>query len=570
MQTAASSGLEYLQTLSSTERRENGQVFTPRYLVSFILEIAGYEASAPIEEQTLLDPACGAGAFLERAVELLGSRLEHQGYDLRIGAGRRRLLELVASRLFGVDIDSQACELARKSVRAAVFRLTGVELHPTFFAANVICADFLALDGLACFPCSKVDYIVGNPPYVSTETQTEAYRFWLRSRFASATGRFDLYMLFMEHSLIFLKEGGQLAFITPDKFLLSEAARPLRRIFLERAAIRVLATFRSHKVFSEAAIVPCITVFERSERRRAFQLLSCASQPDADGRIKILARSAHPNSSLTSAPWNTKGPELLELARIVSARHPSLAQRTLRMSAGPATGRDKIYVRPSNELAGIEPELIRSGIRGRDLVAFGALDPGLSLLLPYEFDAAGRPRLVDLAGYPEARRYLEPHRPELASRHCVRIWGNAWYDFHDQPFCDLALMPKILVPDIARSNRFVADPGRYFPLHSVYYMVPRTDQDIDYLTAILNSTPVEFLLRLHAPRIKDGFSRYRKQFLATLPIPDASPDEIRTIGRLSRIDWQAAENRIARLFALNAREIAEMRAFLVDLDDVHS
>jgi hypothetical protein len=114
------------------------------------------------------------------------------------------------------------------------------------------------------------------------------------------------------------------------------------------------------------------------------------------------------------------------------------------------------------------------------------------------------------------RRYLRGHRRSLEDRHCVRVWEKSWYDLHDPVPLDLASTRKILVPDVARYNRFALD-DRNWPLHSVYYLVP-TGIDAEFLTALLNSLPIEFLIRLRAPVVKDGFSRYRKQFLHDLPV----------------------------------------------------
>jgi adenine-specific DNA-methyltransferase len=50
-----------------------------------------------------------------------------------------------------------------------------------------------------------------------------------RQRYTTATGRFDLYLLFFEQALRLLKPGGRLVFITPEKFLYVRTAEPLRR-----------------------------------------------------------------------------------------------------------------------------------------------------------------------------------------------------------------------------------------------------------------------------------------------------------------------------------------------------
>src|SRR5258705_10290636 len=102
---------DYIESLTVDQRRANGQIYTPDHLVDFILEHAGYTPDRAIHLGAILDPACGAGAFLERAVLALGNRLRQLGHDIAAPAGRRILLETVASKLHGVDLDPMACTL---------------------------------------------------------------------------------------------------------------------------------------------------------------------------------------------------------------------------------------------------------------------------------------------------------------------------------------------------------------------------------------------------------------------------------------------------------------------------
>jgi hypothetical protein len=240
-----------------------------------------------------------------------------------------------------------------------------------------------------------------------------------------------------------------------------------------------------------------------------------------------------------------------------------VAALTRRISAGFATGLDSVFVAPSAALAHVEPELRRRAVRGRDVLTHRIDDPGLEIIIPYRFAGDGTPSLVELAEYPCARAYLETARDELSRRHCVRVWDKAWFDLHDPVPMDLAAQPKILVPDLASSNRFAFDPGERCPLHSAYYLLPTDEVDPLYLTAVLNSRPIEFLVRLLAPIAKDGFSRYRKQFLAPLPVPHASRKDQRAVRRAVEAgDHARAESLVIRSFALSADDLARMAEFI--------
>jgi hypothetical protein len=447
-----------------------------------------------------------------------------------------------------------------------VEELVGASVPSNLFTKNIVEADFLADATASRLPPVRsggFSFIVGNPPYVSATRIRSEYKEVLRDQFATATGRLDLYTVFMERAVGLLRPNGRLAFITPDKFLVSQTARPLRTFLLQQTSVRTIARFSSHKVFADAATVPCISVLERGTKRRAIDVLHLRHTRNGHDVIEVTARSSVPATALDGAPWNFVEPNNLALARRLQNGHPTLASKMLRVSAGPATGRDSIYIVPDD--VEVEPELLQPIVRGRDVLPYRISGSGKRIIVPYEFDRSGAARLIKLADYPKARRYLQSHRSELENRHCVRVWEKAWYDWHDQPACNIGRAPKILVPDLANSSRFAVDAGRYMPLHSVYYLMPKPGTDPFALTAILNSRVAEFIVRLLSPVMKDGFSRYRQQFLAVLPVPECSPKtlaELSLAAREARVD--RAEDLVAKLFDLSDTERSAVDAYLVE------
>jgi hypothetical protein len=559
----------YLRGIPPDDRRAAGQVYTPPHLVAFVLERAGYEPIAALETVTVLDPACGCGVFLERAVDVLARHLAGDGVDPTTRRGRERLVDAVSRSIYGVDVDARACELARRALRSAVAAVTSSPLPADSFDENIVQADFLLSTGPSRLPPvldGGFDLIVGNPPYVSATRLDHSYKLELRSVLESANGRLDLYTLFFERALSLLRGGGRVAFITPDKFLVSQSARSLRSLVARTSAVRSIARFPSHKVFDGAATVPCVTVIERAGLRASdgdnVEVMECADRPTREGDVRVIGSWHVPQRSLTPAGWRLSPPHVVRLEDRIGASHRTLEDVTERVSAGLATGRDALYVLPEERALAIEGELLRPAVRGRDLSPYRIADPRLCVLVPYTYDERGQPLLVDLETYPNAYRYLDGHRGVLEQRHCVRKWRKAWYDLHDPVPFDVALRPKILVPDVAYASRFVFDEGRYVPLHSTYYIVPR-NVDPHFLTALLNSKPLEFLIRLRAPKVKDGFSRYRKQFLTGLPVPimtarDASRlAEAGATGNSERVDELVSD-----ALGLTAKEFDVIRDYL--------
>lgn len=555
----------YLEALPLDTRRRAGQVYTPPHLVQFVLAQAGY-LDVVFKVPPLFDPACGAGAFLVASADALAGSLSRTGIELNSPRGRNQLAEQIEASLFGADTDPTAAQFARRALAATVERWTGSAPASGFFARNLVVGDFLLHPAVRELPPARAggfSFVVGNPPYVSAVRLGGAYKDELRARFRSATGRLDLYTLFMERAVALLGSHGRFAFITPDKFLTSQTSAPLRRLLEREGSVRTVARFRSHKVFADAATVPCVTVFERTRGPIRTTVLECDERPRS-GRVHVLRRSYASAAVFREREWRFDAPHVRRLAAAIQAAHPPLSRFVSRHSAGTASGCDAVFVLSATATGSVESDLLRPAARGRDVLSFGINDSGLALLVPYSFNADGRPALIDLRKHPGAAAYLRAHEEALRNRHCVRVWEKAWFDVHDPIPADIGRLPKILVPDVASHNRFAYDGGQYWPLHSAYYLVPK-EIDPVFLTAVLNSTPIEFLIRLRAPIVKDGFSRYRKQFLGPLPVPQPSAQQRAQVVRAVDEGDHGRANQLATgLFGLSPAELRHISRYLAD------
>lgn len=514
-------GSRHLDTVSHDVRRSRGIVYTPDHLADLVLDQQFGEGTGP--SAAVLDPACGAGVFQRALVRRIAADAMSQGSDVR-GDERPAFLDRVARLVWAMDIDSEAVGLARASVLELVQTMAPGPLAPDYLAANFMMGDFLR-DVIDLPGWGLPRHVTGNPPYVAIDRIPEADRLYFRSHYTSAFGRIDLYTLFMERASRLVTAGGSWAFITPDKFLTSTSARPVRELLSGLGSIRRLVKFDSHKLFPGAATVPCITVWDARPSSAPVEMSDATVT--ADGlphheplALRVTRAPSVDRRHLTSTRWSL---QVRAVTDRISADHPRLGTLAQRISAGLATGFNAAFVLDEAAAALIEPELMHRTVRGRDLQRFAITARSEFMLVPYTWDDAGTARLIDLDDYPRARGWLVRNELALRARHCVRVWDKAWWDLHDPVGLPLHQTPKVLVPDLARSNRFVADPGEFVPQHSAYYIVAASPSPMA-LSAVLNSPHVELVIRTHAPRAKDGFSRYRRQFLMDVPVPHLSAE----------------------------------------------
>jgi len=438
-----------------------GFVSTPDDTVDFMVSLL-FRGKPPAAENTILDPGCGEGAFADgilRWCEIQGSPVP---------------------RIVGVESHPGRASDARKKF------------------ADRPQVEIRGDDFLLSRP-EQYDFIIGNPPYVPITGLTEREKASYRRRFATAQGRFDLYILFFEQALLSLKPGGRLVFVTPEKFLYVETAATLRKLLarLQVEEIRLV----NEATFGERITYPTITT-----------IVNGAS----DSPTQVVLRTG--KSISLSLPANGRSwLPLFDGKRQTGNDKATLGDICRRISCGVATGADSVFVRRTRSIQLGEKPFAHPTIAGRQL---GPANPDLctdySMLVPYRRDGA----LLDERYLGALGQYLSETkvRDRLMARTCVD--RKPWYAFHESPRLEEILRPKILCKDITQSPRFwVERAGRLVPRHSVYYIVPKHPGQIDQLCAYLNSDTAQEWLSSHCQHAANGFLRLQSRILKQMPIP---------------------------------------------------
>ncbi|MDR2440714.1 MAG: Eco57I restriction-modification methylase domain-containing protein, partial [Planctomycetaceae bacterium] len=99
------------------------------------------------------------------------------------------------------------------------------------------------------------DIVVGNPPYVDSETMVNAgltvQREYLSQIMKYTRGNWDLYIAFLERSFELLKHGGLMSMITSDKWLLKPYGHAIRQGMFHKL---IFLTDCGRNVFSDATV----------------------------------------------------------------------------------------------------------------------------------------------------------------------------------------------------------------------------------------------------------------------------------------------------------------------------
>lgn len=134
---------------------------------------------------TFLDPACGSGNFLTETYLSL-RRLENKAlalkYNGQIAYGFDDLIKVSIAQFYGIEINDFAVTVAKTALWIAESQMmketeeivhVQLDFLPLKSYANIVEANALRLDWESVVPKNKLNYIMGNPPFVGKKYQSK-------------------------------------------------------------------------------------------------------------------------------------------------------------------------------------------------------------------------------------------------------------------------------------------------------------------------------------------------------------------------------------------------------------
>ena len=374
----------------------------------------------------------------------------------------------------------------------------------------------------------QYDFVVGNPPYIRIESIPEKMRDHYQKLYESAVYRFDIYMLFIERGIQWLRKGGMFGFIISNMFTKRDSGRALRKLISSNSAITQFLDFGDSGVFADVTNYPSILILEKRKVKRNEVKVVRVKQQKEDILQEIAKKISlgqysgdyydiflTEQESLNSKQWKFMPKNervIMEKMENASVRLKNVAY----VRRGLITGANDVFIiKDKNDF---EENLLKPIIGGSNIQRWKIDWDGSLIIYPHK----SRQISVNITLFPKIYEYLTSHRSKLEQRYCVKRQNpRKWYELHDAGEPDWFEKPKIVVCGISNRNEFAIDePGNFYYLDSSFFLIQRDNSEIDfkYLLGLLNSTPLEFYFK-HVASVKRGkYYEYRSQYLDVLPI----------------------------------------------------
>ena len=525
----------------------------------------------------ILDPACGSGAFLNAALKKL--RQEHTLIDYYHGRIRQNEMNfseidnaILENNIYGVDINEESVEIAKLSLWLSTAKKNR---KLSTLANNIKCGNSLIDDesiaGEKAFDWKKefpevfekggFDVVIGNPPYVQLQTMGEMSDVYAKCGYESYNKSADLYCLFAERGYKLLKKGGLLSFIIPNKWMLVDYGKELRR-FLSKTNLQQVLNFGDIQFFKDATTYVCIFVTQSSEKNETIKALSLNKKKYHGNFLSEIpnALQIYEAKAFSEEPWIIRNASHTALLKKIESCGLTLKDLPVEIYRGVLTGyndaffidgetRKKLIAEDANSA-----ELIQPLFRGRDITAWTST-------LQDQYLIGTFPALkLDIEHYPAIKGYLlsfgKERLEQSGAKGARKKTANAWFETQDQiSYYEYFKQPKIIYPNMTSVFPFCYDESGTVTNQKCFIITEKKchtdsilltqnqeknkngksldfpnpcDNQLKVLVAIFNSPLAKLWIWYNCPELQGGTREISKAYFVNFPIPDITSPKFST------------------------------------------
>ncbi len=509
-----------------------GAYYTPLPLADYVL--SEMDRRRPLKPgMTVLDPACGSGAFLVQCYRRLVER-QRRGEQRELKASELR--DLLTKHVFGIDRDDDACRVAELSlIMTLLDYIEPPDLEHTNFKLpslrnqNIFQGDFFDQEGPVFDLLSRrrFDLIVGNPPWAEVKgtpapehEHHTAHQWMLAHKKSHPTSGNQLAEAFLWKAGEHLASDGACGLVVLAMTWFKKEAALFRQRFFSSRRVWCLANFANlaYVLFAGRSERPASVVFFEHEPPGDNHVILTFAPFVAE---QLANRPERPSKRLTT--WNivVSGAELREIEQTAAARGDSLTWKLAMWG----TSRDrKLLERLDARFEGLRLDaLVSSWIK--------AIHQGVELRSATSDE--------ELEHHPELENELRLNQKKL--RNASRLFAFPESAMNKIPAEEcfvrkrgglaglvVSYPPHIMVDASRRfavfSNEFIAVPPRQIGIRGI----PKSTDFLRALSLFLSSDFCVYHQFLSSPQWGIDANRADLNALLALPVPIArfSPTEL--------------------------------------------
>lgn len=499
------------------KRKEHGIYYTPSFIVDYIVEntlksvLDKCTSIGDLKKIKVLDPACGSGSFLIKALEVIYDKYREFGNE----GGVFTKLDIILNNIYGVDLDPQAVEIARlnllinaldqrmrlpnldKNIRNGNSLISGTDEELTKCFGKDF-RDKKPFNWQEEFPevfkQGGFDVIIGNPPYLKELDNKELFQEIKKSNFGKYyQGKMDFWYFFLHRSIEILKDNGVMGFITNSYFLKSAGATELIDHLQQEMVLIKAIDFQDVTIFEDVSGRHMIHIWKKTKDKKNVMTKFMRINKDLfDGEIdnnkyiELPYQNVIKNSSINfETNIQTSSDTLLlgDLYDVSQGVVEATDKVNKKMAINEFEPGDGVFVLSERELQELnlnqqEKVIIKKYLDSNDIQKYHITFGG-EYLIYSDKEAINK---IKNGEYQHIKYHLDKMKRFITS-------SNGPYGLHRPRNKKYFESPKLICKGMFSSPEFCFDDEKYYVGFSFSVIIQKNeDYDLKYLLGLLNSS----------------------------------------------------------------------------------
>ena len=389
------------------------------------------------------------------------------------------------------------------------------------------------------------DIVIGNPPYIKIQSIQNEEAKVLKKKYNSATGKFDIYVLFTEKAFELIKERGVISFIQPHRFLTVDYGKGIRKLLEGNRGMNRFINFGVNQVFDSATTYTGIFFFTNQNEYIEYT--------DAEtSNLNLLSYNIKRYEDI-GKQWIFKtGKEEFILNKIKNNK-TNMLDIFKGVYQGIITTRDDIFLLTgridgdyfkgySNALDQqviIEKELVKPLLKGEHIRRYKKPNSDYFVFYAHIENEKGKTKPIEeevlKEKYKHGYEYICNFKEDLIKiKEKYKTNSKYWYSMHRAREKYIFETEKIITPQLQNFPNFTLDKlgieskGEFCYIGG-YSLIKKSiiPDSLEYFIGILNSSVMWFFIKNTSTAFNNNYYYFKSAYLEPFSFPDDVDEDIK-------------------------------------------
>ena len=377
------------------------------------------------------------------------------------------------------------------------------------------------------------DIAIGNPPYIKIQNIDNDEAAQLKKKYLTATGKFDMYVLFVERAFELINKDGICVYIQPHRFLNASYGQGIRNFLKRKHGLYKFVHFGVNQVFDTATTYTGVFFYKENT-----PIITFASANSKD--LNSLQFSEKEWSNLGNT-WIFSEEKSDSIVEKILRNKTNLLDIFKGIYQGLITLGDDIFImegeiedktfygysKSINKNIKLEAAVMKPLLKGENIRRYGQPTSNIYVLYPHTLNKNGKTVPIDewdlKTYYPKAYSYLLQFKDHL-ERKKVSYKTNPkyWYSLHRAREKTIFDSIKIITPQLQNYCNFAYDTKSMYPDAGGYILIikPEFEKDILYYLGILNSSLFYHFIINTSTAFNNNYYYFKTAYIKPFHFPD--------------------------------------------------